>query len=261
MHNQRSSRIVPLSLWTKITKIFPNAIRHNYLPSSDDCIGNCRECYREKEVEDLFPYKIKEWKSSIDKDPALLEIFRNVYHLTAQEANVFYLLHHDQVQGWRDSYSYLLRSKKNVSNQTIRQRLIQMCPSLISLLVCHKHKKTVGIPPLQLSEDTQHNVEILKQCNVEMITEESYCALMKSITCLDEILREHDPSPDILVPIQPPMVIKSEANDDDLLIQIQPEYCHQGCVCSASKMETEREQLTVDSVDLTVSDAKPEEER
>ena len=238
MHNKRSSLIVPMSLWAKIIKIFPDAIRHNFLPSSDDRIGNCRECFGEKVADERFPVKIKNWRDSIDKNPVLLQIFRDDDDVaTPQENELLRLLHRKQVQGWRDCYSYLLRSKKNVSNQTVRQRLVQLCGPESSLLVCEKHQKAIGIPPLQLVKDWHHIVEGLKQCDIEMLTEERYYPLAKSIADLQNILFENDEPLDIDGIVEAPTVKITEAKNDHVLVQIQPESCDQGCVSPASNNE------------------------
>jgi hypothetical protein len=186
MYKQRSTRIISKSLWAKIIKVFPNAIMHRYQPPSDKCIGDCKQCYKEKELEERFPAQIKEWRASIEENEVLSTIAREEYNPTISDNSMFNLLHHDLVQGWRNAVSYLKRSKKNVSNDTVRAKLLPLCQLKLPQisLICKEHKQSI-IPDLNFDGD-----RCLKNCHgVELIEESHSSALLNSLSSLEEILQ------------------------------------------------------------------------
>lgn len=252
MHTQRSTRLIPKSLWTKILEVFPNAIMHEFQPPSDECIGNCRECFLDKQLEEQFPFQIKQWKSNIDDNPVLLTVFQNEYIPTIDHGNKFIILHHDQVQGWRNAYSYLQRSKKNVSNDTVRQKLLPLCPSPSSALICKEHQETVNVPDLVLPQP----VDSLRLCDLELFTEKHGTSILDSLNALQGILRGNTSSsdPEAHVISAPTATVD---NDMKVLVHVEPEMCKFGCVSKASIKEPEEEQGQVQSIDDNKSCSSP----
>lgn len=240
---------MPRSVWKQIIRVFPSAIQHEYQPPSDECIGNCRDCQREKESAELFPIKIKEWKSNINDNPLLQTILKNEYEPSIDNENRFGLFHHNQVQGWRDTYSYLSRSKKNVSMETIKAKLRQLCSSSPSLLICEEHKMTV-IPNFSPNMN-------LKDGNLEWFMEEHCNTLLSSMAALRDLLQEKEDSSTSENEIKPPLAL---VDGDQKLVYVEPDHCVNGCVCSISNIESDLEkgQCEVHVVDDTEED-KPEE--
>lgn len=255
MYNKKSTQIVPKSVMAKIVKVFPNAIVHNYQPPSDECIGNCRECQLEKDSAERFPHQVKEWKAKIDDSPLLLGLVREEYHPVVGDGSGFSLLHTSQVQGWRDAYKYLSRTKKNVANETVRKKLLELCPASSSLLICEEHKKTV-IP--NLSEENEQGAISLKDRGLELVTEEHCTALLKSINTLrDIIFQDKEHSSDAIGGMEHPVAL---VDQDHTLIHIEPERCDKGCVCLACDKEPEREneQNEVQVLDCAEEESEPQ---
>jgi hypothetical protein len=240
MHNRRSTRIIPKSLWTKIVKVFPSAIMHKYQPPSDKCIGDCKECYLEKESAERFPIQIKEWKSSVEDNELLLSIAQEDYTITISDQSAFSLFHHDQVQGFRDAFFYLKRSKKNVSTDTVRARLLELCSFSQTSLICEQHQQS--IIPNFAKDDT-----CLKTCRgVELIEKRHSSALLNSISSLQEIIQNNQLDSVVAVRQKPPTVIVDE---DQNLIQIVPNRCSECCGCLERSEDSDDKKAQVSTID------------
>ena len=246
MHNKRSTQIVPKIVWEHIRKVFPRAILHNYQPPSNECIGNCKDCQREKESEKQFPSKIKEWKSNIKLNPQLMLVLDNKYTPTVGNDR-FGLFHREQVQGWRNACIYLSKKKRNVATQTIKAKLRQLCPSSSSLLICEEHKQTV-IPNYSVDMN-------LVDLNVEWFCEDLSNALFDSMVALEDLIQEHEQASASGIRTKPPLAFIGE---NQKLVYIEPNPCNTGCVCLVSNKEDPHKCQEMQVVHDIVDD-KPEE--
>ena len=256
MHNQRSTRIIPKSLWTKIELIFPDPTMHAFQPPMDKCIGNCRECFVEKESEEHFPIQIKEWKSNIESNSTLSQIFHNNYIPTVSNTTQLNILHHNIVQGWREAYTYLLRSKKNVSNETVKQKLLQLLfPSSCSLR-CN-HQKTMGIP--KFSDDNKQTLRSLKEANLELFSEKDCCDLVNSLAALEKILQRKFYSDTLCTNL--PLATMANEEHDIVLILVEPEICNEGCMMLEEDcVKSEEEPVKNQPMDIVEVEATPKHE-
>jgi len=236
MHNRRCARRIPKTLWTKIVEIFPKAIMHAYELPNSVCIGNCGECFLEKQAADYFPIELNEWKCNVKQNPSLLKTLQNEYSPIFKKGNgTFYILHRDEVQGWRDAYSYLVKSKKNAPSDTVRNKLLQLCPPSSSLLICEKHQKSIGLP--KFSQERQ-SVIPLTECNLEAFSKEDYVTLRDSIIALGKILHESRLTP-IEYCYEAPKATIWQDEEDLVLVEVEPELCTEGCACAVSNEDTD----------------------
>ena len=208
---------------------------HKYQPPNEKCIGNCRQCFVEKELDDRFPVDVKQWKINIDENSILMGII-NGRNLAISSGGGFSALHRDQVQGWRYCHAYLSHSRKRFSNQVVREKLLQLCPLPSSTLICAEHHMTI-IP--NYSRDDQQNMGSLKECNLELLTEMEYLALLGSISDLRQILIENNESSVAGNPTKPPRLT---VNSDYVLLLAKPEICDKGCAFALCNSEVKKEE-------------------
>jgi hypothetical protein len=190
----------------------------------------------EKDEEDLFPIRLNGWKSNIKQTPTLMAIVQNQYSPTTDKGNDLRILHREEVQGWRDAYSYLQKSKKNVSNNTVRERLLQLCPSSSSLLICKEHGKSIGLPSFSQSDIS---IGSLTEYNLEAFSEDDYAILMDSITFLASTIQQN--ATQVADRKKAPMATVQQDGEDLFLIHFEPELCDGGCVLESCAEEADVE--------------------
>jgi len=277
MFSRKSVRWIPENVWRRITKVFPDAIPHRYAPPSDDAIGNCVHCHREKEEESQFPQKLNDWWSKIAQPGDLSELLERGNEFPSQigvfvehwaEGSIsLYALRHIDVQRWRDSFTTvekLLKSRKK--NDAIRKQLdgllflrSESSPSVwdwkFRQPACKKHGLVVGIPPASEEEDIKSWLEKLNPSNVELLLKAEYLALMDSLSTLGVILHgESSASPE---KTQPPVSIQLHKGIPT--IKIDPQTCTSGCIIASSGDECTENGKASSNVDQTQS-SKPEKD-
>lgn len=65
MFNSRSVHEISRKTWNEVLSVFPNAIEHIICPQNEGAIGNCQQCYEEKQRGIEFPKKIEIWRSRV----------------------------------------------------------------------------------------------------------------------------------------------------------------------------------------------------
>jgi len=213
MNSGKSVRLIPENVWQNIAKIFTTAIAHDFVSPREDRIGNCEQCYREKEKERLFPQEVTKWKSKITQTPgALSELFKrgkqtnqffpSEIELVLQHNAVisFHALHHTDVQRWRDSFTAIEKSlKSRKKNDSLKKQLNELLFVFsessplgrewkFKQLTCKKHGRAVGLPSVSDKEDVKNWLDKLAESNVELLLRDEYEELLKSLSTLESIL-------------------------------------------------------------------------
>mmetsp|Transcript_20083 Transcript_20083/g.42088 ORF Transcript_20083/g.42088 Transcript_20083/m.42088 type:complete len:1210 (+) Transcript_20083:2-3631(+) len=254
MNSGKSVRLIPENVWRNIAKVFTTAIAHDFVSPREDRIGNCAECYREKEKERLFPQEVTEWTSKITQTPgALSELLKRgkrtnqffpsseielVLQHDAGNSFSLYALHHTDVQRWRDSFTAIEKSlKSRKKNDSLKKQLNELLFVFsessqlgrewkFRQLTCKKHKRAVGLPSLSDKEDVKNWLDKLAESNVELLLREEYQELFKSLSTLESIL--HGDGAASLNESQPPSVsIKLQKGIPK--IHFVPQLCTSGC--------------------------------
>ena len=263
MNSGRSVRLVPVDVWKKVSQVFPDAISHVFEPVSEFSIGNCVQCFQEKQEESLFPDRLDEWKNKISlKDSSLSDLllrcqttdkYRN-YPLametflqqsdSSSETSCkfsFYIVHHFDVQRWRGAVDIAIKAKKsNKKNDNPRKRLKELLfapkqssPSdrewKLRSLICAEHKMTVGVPQHSSQQDVSAIsswLENVKQSNLELLEEKEYRNLVDSLSSLETILHG-DCSLSQKEDNLP--VVSIFVKDGEPKIIIEPRVCFCGC--------------------------------
>jgi len=65
MFNFRSVHEISRKTWNEVLSVFPNAIEHIICPPNEWAIGNCQQCYEEKQRSIEFPEKMEIWRSRV----------------------------------------------------------------------------------------------------------------------------------------------------------------------------------------------------
>eukprot|EP00985_Skeletonema_marinoi_P021097 scaffold12780_cov145-Skeletonema_marinoi.AAC.7 len=149
MYKRRSVRLVPPSVWSKILKVFPDAIPHEFEPKMEESLGNCTTCFQEKQKEELFPVKLTEWRNQIKEPGTLRDLYTkggndgDACSNTPPEIEMFLEVCADSgdktnkltccivqcrdIQRWRDAYDCVVKSKKaRKTNDFIRKQLNEL---------------------------------------------------------------------------------------------------------------------------------------
>lgn len=268
MYKRRSVRLVPPSVWSKILKVFPDAISHEFEPKMEEALGNCAACFQEKEKEELFPVKLAEWRNQI-KEPGTLrdlytrggsdgeacsstppeiEMFLEVCADSKDKRNKLtcYIVQCREIQLWRDAYDCIVKTKKaRKTNDFIRKQLngllFNFCSDDVAArkwnfrsLTCDKHKMAVGFPSLDI-DATNGDVNKLKEwlsslgaAKFELLLEDEFRSFISSLSCLEEIL--HGNSSARLEQVAPTVSISIQ--DGAPRVNVQPTFCTDGCEVS-----------------------------
>ena len=250
MHNRQCSRLIPENVWYNIIKIFPTSIPHLYECKDDFAIGNCAECYIAKEEELIFPQKLNEWKNNISQSDSLNELLRRgkaIVRSYPSEIEIalqnkpaefsLHVLHHDDVQRWRDSFHAVGKSsRKKISmiKQELEDLLFTSSDAALSnrgwkyrTIFCEEHKMTtVDIPSPPRHGDAKQWLVDLDDANFELLHDDEHAELLNSLNLMKSILRgENDSLPLPLQMISPPVIsIKLEEKGDTVVII--------PCICS-----------------------------
>ena len=250
MHNRQSSRLIPENVWHNIIKIFPTSIPHLYDCKDDFAIGNCAECYIAKEEELIFPQKLNEWKNKISQSDSLNELLRRgkpIVRSYPSEIEIalqnkpaefsLHVLHHDDVQRWRDSFHAVSKSSKKKTSlikQELEDLLFTSFDAALSnrdwkyrTIFCEEHKMTtVDIPSPPQHGDAKQWLVDLDDANFELLHDDEHAELLNSLNLLKSILHgENDSLPLPLQLISPPVIsIKLEEKGDNVVIS--------PCICN-----------------------------
>lgn len=256
MHNRQSARLISRKVWRNIKKIFPTAKPHLYKQKDDIAIGNCVQCYFAKEEEEMFPQKLDEWKSKILQSDYLNELLKRgkpngrIYpsdiEIAFQNKPAEFslcVLHHDDVQRWRNAFYTAGKSAKKKSC-TMRQDLDNLLflasdssPSgrewKCQPIVCEKHAMIVGIPLPSQDKDARQWLDDLDDANFELLHGAEHAELLLSLDLLESIIHcEVETTMRPLQLISPPIVsLKLEEGEDT--IDFSPPLCHD-CIASCS---------------------------
>mmetsp|Transcript_21335 Transcript_21335/g.46317 ORF Transcript_21335/g.46317 Transcript_21335/m.46317 type:complete len:1522 (+) Transcript_21335:285-4850(+) len=252
MRSLKSVRFIPDNVWQKITHVFPKVLSHRYEhPGDAVAIGNCVQCHLYKEEERLFPQKLNEWKSKTTQPGASLhdllkrgkqanEMYPSqveiVLEHNPEQPLTLHVLHHIDVQRWRDSTGVVEKSAKR-KNDTIRKQLNDLL--FISSessplcrewrfrpLTCTEHHMAVGIPSMSDQEDVKGWLEKLNESNLELLLGLEYAELIRSLSTLKSILHR-DGSVPLLNKNWPTVTISLQKGTSK--IDISPQACTSGC--------------------------------
>ena len=254
INSGKNVRLIPENVWQNIAKVFTTAIAHDFVSPREDRIGNCVQCYREKEKERLFPQEVTEWKSKITQTPGALskllrrgkqmnqfvpssEIKLALQHNVADSISLF-ALHHTDVQRWRDSFTTIKKSlKSRKKNDSLKKQLNELLfifsesPPLgrewnFRQLTSKKHKRAVGLSSMSDKEDVKIWLDKLAESNVELLLTDEYQELLKSLSTLESIL--HGDGTASIYEIQPPSV-SIQLQKGTPKIHFVPPMCTGGC--------------------------------
>jgi hypothetical protein len=269
MYKRRSVRLVPATVWSKILKVFPQAIAHSMESKTDECIGNCAACFQEKQQEELFPLKLTEWRDQIklpgtlrdlytkggnDEEvgsitPPEIEIFLNDCALSGDASNKLtcYIVQCREIQRWRDAYDAVVKAKKaRKTNNFIRNQLNELLftsPSDDSesrewnfrSLICGDHKRSVGFPAPDNDAIRENVIELkewlalLSAAKFGLLLEEEFRSFISSLSSLEKILHGNNSSTG-LDQVTPTVSISIRGGVSR--IDVQPSPCTDGCAVS-----------------------------
>ena len=268
MYKRRSVRLIPASVWSKILKVFPDAIPHEFEPKMEESLGNCTACFQGKQKEELFPVKLTEWRNQIKQPgtlrdlytkggndgeacsntPPEIEMFLDVCAHSGDKTNKLtcYIVHCREIQRWRDAFDCVVKAKKaRKTNDFIREQLNELlfnsCSNDVEArewnfrsLSCDKHKRAVGFP----SPDTDAingNVNNLKEwlsslsaAKFELLLEDEFRIFIASLSSLEAIL--HGNNCFGLDQVTPTVSISIQ--DGAPRVDVQPTPCTDGCAVS-----------------------------
>lgn len=257
MHNRQSVRLISKTVWNNIIKIFPLAIPHVFERKNDIAIGNCVQCFLSKEEEMIFPQKLDEWKRDISQSASLDELLRRgkastrnypseiVLAMQRKPAHfILNILHHDDVQRWRDAFRVAGKSTKK-NNSIIQHELGDLL--FISsesdssvrewkfrLSICEDHKMTVGIPSPSKHNDAMEWFEDLQKANFELLSVDEHTEFLSSLNLLKSILQSENETRPLPRPIMSPPTVSIQLSEEGDSIETSSHVCF---TCDASTIE------------------------
>ncbi len=261
MHKRRSVRLVPGSVWSKILKVFPDAICHKFEPKMGESLGNCAACFQEKQKEELFPVKLTEWRNQIKEPGTLRDLYTKggnggeACSNTPPEIDMFlevcahsgdkrnkltcYIVQYREIQRWRDAYDCLVKAKKaRKTNDFIRKQLNDLLFNFSSddnsarkwncrSLACEKHRRAVGFPSPDI-DAMKEWLSSMSAAKFELLLEDEFRSFISSLSCLEAIL--HGESSTGLGQFTPTVTISIQ--DGAPSVDVQPSLCTDGCAVS-----------------------------
>ena len=285
MNNSRSVKVIPLHTWNKVVAVFPDAIKHEIQPPSEQSVGNCVQCYEAKQEKSRFPVLLNEWKTKAvmvenetQPNQSLSDLFwrgqsedssKNypseidvlLQEVTSQSkpsgTQDFLVLHHKDVQRWRDSVAIAInaeKSKKKSDNTKKQLKELLFISSGSSLngrewkfrpLVCSLHKMAIVLPVqpgiTSASEEgvviessvVRNWLESCRKSNLELVHVHNYRCLVESLSSLETILygsRSSLPEQSMF-----PSVSLSACDGNKLSLKISPQIG--SCNCNVAIFE------------------------
>lgn len=261
MHKRRSVRLVPGSVWSKILKVFPDAISHKFEPKMEESLGNCAACFQEKQKEELFPVKLTEWRNQIKEPGTLRDLYTKggnggeACSNTPPEIDMFlevcahsgdkrnkltcYIVQYREIQRWRDAYDCVVKAKKaRKTNDFIRKQLNDLLFNFSSddgsarewncrPLICDKHRRAVGFPSPDVDAMKQW-LSSMSFAKFELLLEDEFRSFISSLSFLEAIL--HGESSTGLGQFTPTVSISIQ--DGAPSVNVQPTLCTDGCAVS-----------------------------
>ncbi len=248
MMHSKSTRLVSSELWKKISRVFPDALAHQYDYKQDDAIGNCKQCFDEKVEGKVFPQKLNAWRSRIAQPPMkdLLSRGKQSNELYPSEVVDLILeqnlqnnlrlraLHKADVQRWRDCCRLVQKSSAKKKSDTVKKQLSDLLFTSSESgrewkfrpLTCDDHNKAVGVPPEQ--EDIRSWFDHLKESDVELLLDEEYSGLCQTLTELGSLLHGEE---SIAFPLKPSSApcVSIDRDDEAATLSITPRLCARGC--------------------------------
>jgi hypothetical protein len=268
MYKRRSVRLIPASVWSKILKVFPDAIPHEFEPKMEESLGNCIACFQEKQKEELFPVKLTEWRNQIKQPgtlrdlytkggnegeacsntPPEIEMFLEVCAHSGDKTNKLtcYIVQCREIQRWRDAYDCVVKAKKaRKTNDFIRKQLNELLFNSFSddaearewnfrSLTCDKHKRAVGFPSPDIdtingdANKLKEWLSSLGAAKFELLLEDEFRIFITSLSSLEEIL--HGNNSIGLDQVTPTLSISIQ--DGAPRVDVQPTPCTDGCAVS-----------------------------